>query len=228
VFRDRAQAGRVLGRLIATSLTEPPVTVLALPRGGVPVGLEVARSLQAAAFGVFLVRKLGVPDQEELAFGAIASGGIRVLNRPVIEQTGLSEETIDRIARQEQIELDRRERVFGEGRPPLELCARTILLVDDGLATGATMMAAVQAVRLQSPRRVVVAVPVASRDARRQLRGLADDTICAEVPHPFHAVGCWYRNFEQVTDAEVRQLLSRFPTPSSTLHSALQTNGSTG
>ena len=193
------------------------------------MGFEVAQSLPAADFDVFLVRKLGVPGREELAFGAIAAGGIRVLNHVVIDQSYLSRETIDLIARQEQAELERRELVFREGRPPLDLHDRVVVLVDDGLATGATMMAAVQAVRLQGPRRVVAAVPVASREARKAMLTVADEVICAQVPYPFHAVGCWYRNFDQVTDRQARDLLRRFtpppPAPSSTPHTALRTNG---
>ena len=230
MFHDRIDAGRVLGRLVKSSVTDEPLIVLALPRGGVPVGFEVAESLDSAttAFDIFLVRKLGVPGHEELAFGAIATGGIRVLNHSVIEHEGLSPETIDHIERQEQTELERRELVFREGRPPLDLHARVVVLVDDGLATGATMMAAVQAVRLQGPRRVIVAVPVASREARKEMRAFANEVFCARVPHPFHSVGCWYTDFDQVTDRQVRDLLRRFsppnPVPSSTPHTALRTN----
>ena len=230
VFHDRTDAGRVLGRLVRNSVTGAPPIVLALPRGGVPVGFEVAMQLPSATFDVFLVRKLGVPGREELAFGAIATGGIRVLNRAGVEQAGLSLETIDHIAQREQVELERRELVFREGRPPLDLHARVVVLVDDGLATGATMMAAVQAVRLQGPRRLVVAVPVASREARKDLQStVADEVICARVPYPFYAVGCWYRDFDQVTDRQVRDLLRRFkppePAPSTTPHTAHRTNG---
>jgi putative phosphoribosyl transferase len=232
VFHDRTHAGRALGRLVAGSLAagslnDAPVIVLALPRGGVPVGVEVARALPGTLFDIFLVRKLGVPDREELAFGAIASGGIRVLNHALIDQADLSEATIDRIARQEQIELDRREKAYREARQPLDSRDRVVVLVDDGLATGATMMAAVQAVRMQEPRRVVVAVPVASREACHELRTVAGEVICAQVPHPFYAVGCWYRNFEQVSDHEVRNLLRRFTKPSNTPRTVLLTDGST-
>jgi putative phosphoribosyl transferase len=218
------QAGRVLVRLVAAEVTDGPPIVLALPRGGVPVGFEVAQALRAAAFDIFLVRKLGVPGREELAFGAIATGGIRVLNRVVISQASLSPETIDRIAQHEQIELDRRDQLYREGRPPLDLHDRTVVLVDDGLATGATMLAAVQAVRLQRPAKLLVAVPVASREAREEIRKVADEVICVQVPRRFDAVGSWYRDFDQVTDTEVRDLLHRFTTPSNTPHTALQTN----
>ncbi len=218
------QAGRVLGRLVAAGVTGGAAIVLALPRGGVPVGFEVAQALRAPAFDIFLVRKLGVPGREELAFGAIATGGTRVLNRFVISQANLSRDTIDRIARHEQLELDRRDQVYREGRPPLDLHDRTVVLVDDGLATGATMLAAVQAVRGQRPKRLLVAVPVASREAREEMRKVADEVICAQVPHRFDAVGCWYRDFDQITDTEVRDLLHRFTTSSNTPHTALQTN----
>jgi len=224
LFHDRTEAGRVLGRLVANRVTDAPVIVLALPRGGVPAGFEVARGLHAD-FDVFLVRKLGVPGQEELAFGAIATVGTRVLNRAVIARMDLSPQAIDRVAQQEQLELDRQELVFRGGRLPLDLHGRTVVLVDDGLATGATMLAAVQAVRIQDPKRVVVAAPVASREASKQLRTVADDTICAQVPHPFYAVGCCYRDFEQVTDEEVRDLLRRFTRSSNTPRTVLQING---
>lgn len=225
MFHDRTQAGRVLGRLVATSVTDQPLIVLALPRGGVPVGFEVAKATHAAVFDIFLVRKLGVPGQEELAFGAIASGGTRVLNRTVIGQSGIDDETIEQVTEEERAELERRERLYREGRPSLDLRDRTVVLVDDGLATGATMLAAVQAARLQNPKDVIVAVPVASHEARKDLSRVADQVICAEVPHHFSAVGCWYRDFDQITDREVRDLLGRFRTPSNTPHNALQTPG---
>ncbi len=211
--------------MIAKSAPAEPLLVLALPRGGVPVGFEVAKTLHASAFDIFLVRKLGVPGQEELAFGAIASGGVRVLNESLVAQIGITPETIDRIAEQERVELDRREHAYREGRLPLDPEGRTVILVDDGLATGATMLAAVQAVRLRQPAKIVVAVPVASHDARKQISTVADQVICADVPRPFYAVGSWYRDFDQVTDAQVRDLLRRSTTLSNTPHSVLQTNG---
>lgn len=207
MFRDRIHAGRVLGRLVATSVTDHPLIVLALPRGGVPVGFEVAQAVHAAVFDIFLVRKLGVPGEEELAFGAIASGGVRVLNRSVITESGIQPDTVEQVTAQERIELDRRERLYREGLGPLDLRDRTAVLVDDGLATGATMLAAVQAVKLQVPKAVIVAVPVASRGARKDLLRVANQVICAEVPHRFASVGNWYRDFEQVTDDQVRDLL---------------------
>ena len=208
MFDDRSHAGRVLGDKVSDRVHDSPVVVLALPRGGVPVGVEVARRLGGAVeFDVFLVRKLGVPHREELAFGAIASGGVRVLNRSLIEELGLSSEVIERTAKQERFELERRELAYRQGRPLIPLLNQVVILVDDGLATGASMIAAVRAVRLNHPRKVVVAVPVASEAAAVELRHAADELICPEIQEPFHAVGYWYRDFEQVTDARVCDLL---------------------
>jgi putative phosphoribosyl transferase len=233
MFDDRSHAGRALARLAASRVPQwsatPPLAVLALPRGGVPVGIELARRLEATLeFDVFLVRKLGVPDREELAFGAIATGGVRVLNREVIEEVGLSSDQIERIAQREQIELERREYAYRENRAPISLRDRVALLVDDGLATGASMIAAVRAVRRQEPKRVVVAVPIASQSACVELRAVADEVIAAKIPEPFYAVGYWYRNFDQVTDEQVRELLRPFRSYASTPHSALQTSDSAG
>jgi predicted phosphoribosyltransferase len=233
MFDDRSHAGRSLGRLVAERVRDAPVVVLALPRGGVPVGIRVAECLDAAVrFDVFLVRKLGVPNHEELAFGAIASGGVRVLNRAIIDQLGLSTDDIEQVTRREQAELKRREQVYREGRPPVQLQDRVVVLVDDGLATGASMIAAVRAVRQQQPKSVVVAVPVASQQSSEELSAVADDVICFETRDPFYAVGYWYRDFEQVGDEEVRLALRRF-TPgarelASTPHSAHQTDDSAG
>lgn len=211
MFHDRAEAGRELGRLVAARVQDSPLVVLALPRGGIPVGVEVAKHLAGEVeFDVFLVRKLGVPQHEELAFGAIATGGVRVLNRAVIDEMALSPEDIERIAKREQIELDRREQAYRHGRSAIALQNRVAILVDDGLATGASMIAAVRAARQQNPRRIVVAVPVASAQAYNDLGAVADEIICAEVPLLFYAVGYWYENFDQVTDAEVRDQLQRF------------------
>ena len=211
MFHDRAEAGRVLGRLVAERVQDSPVVVLALPRGGIPVGVEVAKHLAGEVeFDVFLVRKLGVPHHEELAFGAIATGGVRVLNQTVIEEMALSPQDIERIAKREQIELDRREKAYRRGRSAIALRDTVAILVDDGLATGASMIAAVRAARQQNPKRIVVAVPVASAQAYNDLGAIADEIICAEVPPLFYAVGYWYENFDQVTDAEVRDQLQRF------------------
>jgi putative phosphoribosyl transferase len=182
--------------------------VLALPRGGVPVGLEVARALDAP-LDVFLVRKLGVPGQEELAMGAIASGHVRVLNDRVVRMLKIPANVIDAIAAQEQRELDRREREYRDGRLPVAVEGRTVILVDDGLATGSTMRAAVQALRLQRPKEIIIAVPVAAAETCDALRKEVGAVICARTPDPFHAVGLWYEDFSQTTDAEVRDLLER-------------------
>jgi putative phosphoribosyl transferase len=217
MFDDRSQAGRVLGGLVARRVHDGPVVVLALPRGGVPVGVEVARQLSRGhkgesqvEFDIFLVRKLGVPGHEELAFGAIASGGVRVLNRSVIDDIGLSNDEMERVTVSEEAELGRRERAYREGRPAVDLHNRVAILVDDGLATGASMIAAVRAVRLQPVKRVVVAVPIAARQAFEDLHEEADEVFCAETPEPFFAVGYWYRDFGQTTDQQVRDLLRRF------------------
>ena len=215
--------------MAARRVKDPRPVVLALPRGGVPVGFVVAGCFQGEVeFDVFLVRKLGVPNHEELAFGAIASGGVRVLNRQVIEDVGLSDDDVARVTERERLELERREHLYREGRPPIELRDRVVILVDDGLATGATMIAAVRAARRQEPKRVVVAVPVASRQAAAELAEAADEVICARIPDQFHAVGYWYRDFEQVTDDEVRELLDLFRQMrnrrASTPHIVLQTD----
>jgi putative phosphoribosyl transferase len=177
-----------------------------LPRGGVPVAYEVACSL-GAPLDVFLVRKLGVPGHQELAMGAIASGGVRVVNDDVVDWYGVPASVIDAVAVEEQSELERRERAYRDDRPPLELSGRTIILIDDGLATGSTMKAAVKAVRIQTPARIVVAVPVGAADTCRELTGVADEVVCVRTPEPFSAVGLWYRDFGQTTDVEVRELL---------------------
>ena len=182
------------------------VVVLALPRGGVPVAHEVARALDAP-LDVFLVRKLGVPSHRELAMGAIASGGVRVLNEQVVAAYRLSETAINAVARAEQAELERRERTYRDGRGAIALSGRIVLLVDDGLATGASMKAAVKAVRAHDPARVVVAVPVGAPETCRDLADVADEIVCACAPDHFAAVGQWYRDFSQTSDAEVRELL---------------------
>jgi predicted phosphoribosyltransferase len=181
--------------------------VLALPRGGVPVAYEVARALHAP-LDVFLVRKLGVPGHRELAMGAIASGDVRVLNEDVVRWYRIPEEVIDEVAREEQAELERRESVYRAGRSPVEVSDRVVVLVDDGLATGSSMKAAVRAVRARTPSRIVVAVPVGAPETCRELATIADEVVCARTPADFSAVGQWYRDFSQTTDDEVRQLLS--------------------
>jgi erythromycin esterase-like protein/predicted phosphoribosyltransferase len=205
-FSDRRQAGRRLAQRLAAYMGRTDVLVLALPRGGVPVGYEVSRAL-GVALDVFLVRKLGVPGYEELAMGAVATGGVRVVSESVVRSLGIPDHVIDSVAEREQRELARRERLYRSGRPPPDVRGRTAILVDDGLATGATMQAAVKALRAQQPVRIVVAVPVASRQTCDELRALADEVICAVTPEPFHAVGLWYDDFSQTSDEEVRELL---------------------
>jgi predicted phosphoribosyltransferase len=207
-FRNRNDAGRQLAEKLAAYADRPDVLVLALPRGGVPVGYEVARAL-GAPLDVFLVRKLGVPGYEELAMGAVATGGVRVLNDEIVRGLGISEHGIDVAVAREMEELARRERLYRGDRPPPDVAGRTVILVDDGLATGATMRAAVAALREQQPTRIVVAVPTASPDTCEVLKAEADDVVCAITPEPFFAVGHWYEDFTQTTDDEVRELLAR-------------------
>jgi erythromycin esterase-like protein/predicted phosphoribosyltransferase len=211
-FRDRNEAGRLLATKLAAYANRPDVVVLALPRGGVPIAYEVAVAL-GAPLDVFLVRKLGVPGYEELAMGAVATGGVRVLNDQVVDRLRIPSYVIDAVAAREQQELTRRERLYRGGRPPPSVRGRTVILVDDGLATGATMHAAVKALRQQQPARIVVAVPTASREVCDELKAEADEVICAITPDPFHAVGRWYEDFSQTTDEEVRDLLARSQLP---------------
>ena len=207
-FRDRTEAGRVLAADLRRYAGRADVLVLGLPRGGVPVAHEVARAL-GAPLDVFIVRKLGVPGHEELAMGAIASGGVRVLNETVVRSIRIPEEVIDAAARREQRELERRELDYRGSRPAPDVRGRTVILVDDGLATGASMRAAAQALRLLGPARLVIAVPVAAEQTCRELRGQADEVVCSTTPEPFYGVGMWYEDFSQTTDAEVRELLAR-------------------
>jgi putative phosphoribosyl transferase len=211
-FRDRQEAGRRLAEALAPYAGRPNLVVLALPRGGVPVGYEVARALHAP-LDVMLVRKLGVPGYEELAMGAIASGGIRVLSEDVVAAFGIPERVIATIAAHEEEELRRRERIYREHRPPAEVRGRTVILVDDGLATGATMRAAAAALRVQHPERLIVAVPVAPPETCESLRQEVDDVVCALAPEPFLAVGNWYDDFTQTSDEEVRELLRAMDAP---------------
>jgi predicted phosphoribosyltransferase len=207
VFRDRTDAGRQLADRLMAYQDQPDVLVLALPRGGVPVGYEVARALHAP-LDLFLVRKLGVPGHEELAMGAIATGGVRVLNDDVLRILPIPQRVIDAVAAEEQQELERRERLYRGSRPPPDVRGRTVILVDDGLATGSTMRAAIQALREQHPKRIIVAVPVGAAETCAEFQDEADEAICATTPDPFYAVGYWYANFEPTTDDEVRSLLA--------------------
>ncbi len=208
VFKDRTTAGRLLAAQLTAYATRKDVIVLALPRGGVPVAFEVARRINAP-LDVFLVRKLGVPGHEELAMGAIASGGLRVLNDGVVQMFDLSQDVIDRVAAKEQRELERRERLYRDDRPFPILRKQTVILVDDGLATGTTMRAAVMALLQQQPARLVVAVPVSSLAAYQEIQALVDEVVCLDTPEPFYSVGLWYQDFPQTSDAEVRDLLKR-------------------
>jgi putative phosphoribosyl transferase len=206
-FLNRRDAGRQLAIALRGYTHRADVLVLGLPRGGVPVASEVASALEAP-LDVLVVRKLGVPGHDELAMGAVASGAITVLNREVIEHCRIPQDSIDRVTQRELTELARRDLAYRGDAPPLEVTGRTVILVDDGLATGATMSAAVAAIRAMHPFRVVVAVPVASRDAMRLLSQAADDCVSVCEPEPFHGVGLWYDDFAQTTDREVRQLLA--------------------
>ena len=205
-FRDRKYAGRVLARRLADLAGRSDVTVLALPRGGTPVAYEVAKALHAP-LDVLVVRKLGVPWNPEFAMGAIASGGERLLDDMLVRELGISTAAVEEVASNEAYELERRERVYRGGRPAPDLRGRVVILVDDGLATGSTMRAAVRAVRRQAPARVVVAAPVAAPEACELLRSEADEVVCAEMPDPFLGVGRWYLDFSQTSDEEVCRLL---------------------
>ena len=205
-FLDRRTAGRELASHLSAYANRSDVLVLALPRGGVPVAFEVATALNAP-MDIFLVRKLGTPGHRELAMGAIASGGIRVLNDAVVQWYGIPQPAIEAVAREEEQELLRRDREYRGDRPAPDLSGRTVILVDDGLATGSTMRAAVQAVKARRPARVIVAAPVGSPQTCAELSTIADEVVCATTPEPFSAVGEWYEDFDQTTDEEVRQLL---------------------
>jgi predicted phosphoribosyltransferase len=207
IFKDRRHAGRALAAALGNKYVgRTDVVVLALPRGGVPVAYEVARSL-GAPLDVLVVRKLGVPGREELAMGAIVSGGLCVLNNDVVRSFGITKEDILEAARTEKQELERRARAYRGERPPADVLGKTVILIDDGLATGSTLRAAIQAVRQRDPARVVAAVPVAAPEACSEMSDEADDMICAVTPEPFYSVGLWYQDFSQTTDEEVRELL---------------------
>ena len=205
-FADRHQAGQELASKLRKYRGRHDVVVLALPRGGVPVAFEIAEALDAP-LDIFVVRKLGMPGHPEFAIGAIASGGVRVLSEDVIRWYGIPDSAIDAVARQELAELERREREYRQGRALTDLRDRIVILVDDGLATGSTMRAAVQAVRAHHPARVVVAVPVGAPTTCEEFADITDETVCARTPEPLSAVGLWYRDFSQTTDEEVRALL---------------------
>jgi putative phosphoribosyl transferase len=207
-FRDRSEAGRRLASAQKHYAGRSDLLLLGLPRGGVPVAYEVARALHAP-LDVMLVRKLGVPGHEEFAMGAIASGGIRVITRDVVTALGIPEATLEIIISEEEQELRRREQAYRGDRPPPQVQGKTVILVDDGLATGSTMRAAVAALKAQHPARLVVAVPVAAPETCEAMRGEVDEVVCAHVPEPFMAVGQWYQDFSQTTDDEVHELLRR-------------------
>ena len=211
-FRDRADAGRTLAAALRQYANRNDAIVLALPRGGVPVAYEVARELDAP-LDIFLVRKLGVPGHEEYAMGAIAEGGAIVLNRDVLRSLGIPPHALESVIEQERAELERRARLYRQGRAPPQVRERVVILADDGLATGSTMRAAVQALRSLRPARVIVAVPVAPAETCEALRDVADEVLCLRTPEPFHAVGVWYADFAQTLDAEVRELLELASSP---------------
>lgn len=208
VFKDRYDAGQALAERLKQYTRRTDVIVLALPRGGVPVGYAVVEDL-GVPLDFILVRKLGVPGHEELAMGAIASNGVRVLNEQVVQALKIPPAIIEQVTVEEQRELERRERAYRGDRPPLDVHDKTVILTDDGLATGSTMHAAVQALREKNPARIVVAVPTAPPDVCEEFRRKVDEMICAITPEPFYGVGLWYNNFEQISDAEVRDLLQR-------------------
>src|SRR2546430_12480127 len=198
-FRNRAEAGRALARALEHYAGRDDVVVLALPRGGVPVAYEVAKKI-GAPLDVFLVRKLGVPGHEELAMGAIASGGVRVINEDVVRFLNIPDEVIDAVAADEQQELERRGSAYRDERPPPDVKGRVVILIDDGLATGSTMRAAAAALRKQGPARIVVAVPVSAPETCNEFRSEVDEIVCAVTPEPFRGVGLWYKDFSQTTD----------------------------
>jgi putative phosphoribosyl transferase len=208
LFRDRTEAGRVLAHRLAAYANYPDAVVLALPRGGVPVAFEIAEALNLP-LDIVVVRKLGVPGHEEFAMGAIASGGARILNQDLIRQLSLRDEIIEHIVAREQRELERRERTYRGQRSVLDVRDRIIIIVDDGLATGSSMRAAIAALRQKQPAKLIVAVPVGARITCSELEVLADEVICLETPENFSAVGLWYRDFSQIPDEEVIDLLER-------------------
>jgi predicted phosphoribosyltransferase len=209
-FQDRTDAGRQLASKLLRYANRRDVFTLALPRGGVPVALEVARALNAP-LDVFIVRKLGVPGHEELAMGAIASGGVLVLNRDVVDNLRISRTAIEQAAARERRELVRRERLYRDDRPAPDLRQKIAILIDDGLATGSTMRAAVAALRKLGPAKIIVAVPAAAPSTCDDFKVEVDEIVCAETPQPFYAVGAWYEDFTQITDEQVREMLELQP-----------------
>ncbi len=206
IFRNRREAGRELARRLQKYAGRPDLLVLGVPRGGLPVAIEVASALKAP-LDIFVCRKLGAPGQEELAFGAVASGGTRILDEEIVNAVGISEAEIERITARETQELERREQVFRAGRPPLDVQGKTVVLVDDGIATGASIRVAIAALRQTRTAEIVVAAPVVPLSTRERLRGEADDVICVHTPKSFYAIGEFYDDFSQVTDEEVIELL---------------------
>jgi putative phosphoribosyl transferase len=206
-FRDRAEAGAALAAALRDRFADDRLVVLGLPRGGVPVAAPVAEALRAP-LDVFVVRKLGTPGQAELAMGAIASGGVRVLNTALVDRLGIDDDALERVTREESAELRRRERQYRGDRPPVDLAGRTVVLVDDGLATGASVRAAVEAVRAAAPHRIVVAVPVGAPESCARVAEVADDVVCLHSPASFGAVGTYYLDFGQTSDDEVQRLLA--------------------
>jgi len=208
IFRNRAEAGQRLAASLAKFKNREDVIVLGVPRGGVPIAFEVATTLNLP-LDIFVLRKLGVPGHEELAFGAIGSGGVRVLNTSVVEQCGISDLEIASVTRAEEEELERRERLYRGSRPRLDVRGWTVILVDDGIATGSSAMAAIRALRQMKPTAVVIATPVAPQHTCDLLRREVDELLCVEMPEPFYGVGQFYRDFAQVSDEEVNELLDR-------------------
>lgn len=207
IFRDRRDAGKQLGKALMQFAEQPDLTVLGLPRGGVPVAYEIARTLNAS-LDVFVVRKLGVPTHEELAMGAIASGGTLIINRNIVDAFGIDESRLKQVVQRELIELTRREKAYRGEREPLVVKGHRVILVDDGLATGASMRAAIAALKKLRPARLIVAVPTGPRDVCRQIGGEVDEIVCMTQPEPYDSVGAWYSDFSQTDDEEVRELLS--------------------
>jgi predicted phosphoribosyltransferase len=211
-FKNLEDGGIKLAETLSGKIDHADTVLLALPRGGVPVAFEVAQSLNMP-LDVLLVRKLGLPDHEEYAMGAIALGDIRVMNDDVIEQMDVSEEELERVIAREQLELSRRNRMYRQGRPPTDVRDKTVIVIDDGIATGATMMAAVKALRQMEAGHIIVAVPVGATSTRLRLEKIADQVICLHMPEPFHGVGSWYENFSQTTDRDVLEYLRRANNP---------------